>query len=269
MDSILKKITDNLKKGTLLKNGSKALRNRWIKYKKYNRFAIANDPFRAITKMLLDEFPRPDENHTLYGNYFLDNRAPLNAQSIVYSLGIGTHIDFDVAVAEKTGCEVFMYDPTPESVAFMQKQTDPRFRFFPFGVWDHPMELNFYTPPWGGSSSIFPYEEGQKPDFVAQCDTLPSFMEKNGHTHIDVLKMDIEGAGLVVLKNLLAHHIYPTQLVMELERPKEETVVEQISFFADMIQVLKTLKEKGYVVYQIPQHSGIKYFSFEFLCIKR
>ena len=250
-----------------MKNGSKALKNRWTKYRRYNNFSEANNPFRAINKLILDEFPALDANHVAYGNYFLDNRVSLTPQSVVYSLGVGTHIEFDVAMAEKVGCDVYMYDPTPESVAFMEKQTNGHFRFFPFGVWNHPMQLNFYTPKWGGSSSIFPDEEGQQPSFVAKCDTLPTFMAQNNHRHIDVLKMDIEGAGLVVLKDLLEHGIYPTQLVMELERPKENDVMKQIPFFTDIIDVLQKLRAQGYSIYRIPQ-AGLRYFSFEFLCVK-
>lgn len=266
--SILQKIVNNIKKGTLLKNGNKALKNRWLKYKKYNNWTEKNNPYRRINRIILQQFNSLDDHHVFYGNYPLDNRVKLDKNSVIYSLGIGTHIEFDKSISNEIGCKVFMYDPTPISIEYMKNQNNSNFHFFPYGVWEHPMELKFYTPKWGGSSSIFPDDENQQPDFTAKCDTMSTFMAENKHTDIDVLKMDIEGAGLVVLKNMLANNICPKQIVMELERPKGNEVSEQIPFFNEIITITNTLKEKGYTIYQIPQN-GYKYYSFEFLCVKQ
>ena len=56
----------------------------------------------------------------------------LDAESIVYSLGVGDEIDFDLAVIGKYGAEVHAFDPTPSSVDMIEcKQVPQRFVFHP------------------------------------------------------------------------------------------------------------------------------------------
>lgn len=54
-------------------------------------------------------------------------------------------------------------------------------------------------------------------------------MKEFGHTKIDLLKLDIEGAEIVVLNHMLDQKIYPTYLCIEFDLllkgkdPEEET----------------------------------------------
>lgn len=51
-----------------------------------------------------------------YGGFYV---CPdhLNAQSIVYSVGIGRDISFDKAILVQHNCQVFGFDPTPNSIS--------------------------------------------------------------------------------------------------------------------------------------------------------
>jgi hypothetical protein len=42
-------------------------------------------------------------------------------------------------------------------------------------------------------------------------------MEHQGHTHIDLLKLDIEGAEIVVINQMLDDNIYPTYILIEFD----------------------------------------------------
>ena len=42
-------------------------------------------------------------------------------------------------------------------------------------------------------------------------------MENLGHTHIDILKIDIEGSEIVVLNKMLDDQIYPKYLCIEFD----------------------------------------------------
>lgn len=42
-------------------------------------------------------------------------------------------------------------------------------------------------------------------------------MKKNNHTHIDLLKLDIEGAEINVLRQMLEDKIYPKYLLVEFD----------------------------------------------------
>ena len=44
----------------------------------------------------------------------------LNAQSIVYSLGVGDEIDFDLSIIDKYGVTVHGFDPTPNSIDMLK-----------------------------------------------------------------------------------------------------------------------------------------------------
>lgn len=47
--------------------------------------------------------------------------------------------------------------------------------------------------------------------------TLSNLMMQNGHKHIDLLKLDIEGAEVEVLNQMLSSHIYPTVICVEFD----------------------------------------------------
>ena len=53
------------------------------------------------------------------GNYYIDLRKKLTENSIVYSLGVGTHIDFDLELSNRFSTTVHLFDPTPESIDFI------------------------------------------------------------------------------------------------------------------------------------------------------
>ena len=50
---------------------------------------------------------------------------------------------------------------------------------------------------------------------VFKTKTLPTIMQERGHTHIDLLKMDIEGAEYGVIADMLESEIYPTCILVE------------------------------------------------------
>jgi hypothetical protein len=50
-----------------------------------------------------------------------------------------------------------------------------------------------------------------------QTKTIQQIMNENNHTHIDLLKLDIEGAEIEVLHNMLNNNIYPTYLCIEFD----------------------------------------------------
>ena len=69
-------------------------------------------------------------------------------------------------------------------------------------------------------------ESGQRGNIP--CTTLPTELERNGHTSIDLLKIDIEGFEYEVLENCLSAHIPIKQICVEFhdfypEIPKKKT----------------------------------------------
>ncbi len=144
----------------------------------------------------------------------------LPAQSIVYSFGVGEDISFDEELM-KNGCEIYAYDPTPKSKVFVEKRQLPSsFHFNPFGLADYDGEAKFYLPEndeyvscttynrWG-------YDENKKEPLVVEMKKLSTLMKENGHSRIDLLKIDIEGSEYAVIDDILKEKIDVAQICVE------------------------------------------------------
>lgn len=267
---MLKLVREKIKEGILLKSINKTVTGYYkdfVKRIKYHDAHYFLDAKRVFTKELLATFPQVDERHIKLGNYYLDKRIPLNSESIVYSVGILTEISFDEAVAKTFDSQLFMYDPTPVSVKFMKRYEGHRnFRFFPYGVWIKNTMLKFYLPNDAGSASIMS-ENNQGKYFEADCKTLQFLMSENEHNTIDVLKMDIEGAALPILEEMIKAHIYPNQIVVELERPNKD-IQKNIDFFHRVTTLCDNLKARDYEVFALPREA-YSYYCMELLFVKK
>ena len=141
-----------------------------------------------------------------YGGFYVCPAA-LPAQSIVYSFGVGEDISFDRAMMEKHTCEVFAFDPTPKSIQWVKQQSLPAcFHFFGFGISDRNGTALFYLPQNEAyvSGSLLPHKKVDAHQTVkVPMRSFADIVQELGHTRIDVLKMDIEGAEYEVLESIL------------------------------------------------------------------
>ncbi len=267
--TIKEKIIHNLKQGTFIKNGKKFIYQRTLKFFKYNNLFSSFSDHKKKIKNLYESFPSINSIECItYGNYFGSKKAPLNEKSVVYSLGVGNHIDFDLVVANEYNSNVYLYDPTPESIEFMKKFiSNERLIFNPYGVWMHETTLTFYTPKYGGSSSAVNHMDSNSDSFDAKCYPLKKFMLDNNHDYIDYLKMDIEGAALPILKDLFENNIFPNQVMTEFESPNGSDKDKKDAFLKDVNYVTEIAKKNGYKIYSIP-YEGPKYYSIELLMTK-
>jgi FkbM family methyltransferase len=142
----------------------------------------------------------------------------LDNNSIVYSIGIGEDVSFDRQIIENFGCEIFAYDPTPEAVRFVESQKmDPRFKFHQVGLSDRDGVVEFVEP--SGSDVSFSMFDSDRPPagrvFKFPVKRLSTLMSDNNHSHIDLLKMDIEGFEYGVIEDIVSEGIFPTCIILE------------------------------------------------------
>jgi FkbM family methyltransferase len=153
-----------------------------------------------------------------YGGWWVSPNA-LGPASIVYGVGVGQDITWDLAMIRRFGCTVHAFDPTPRCRKWLESQQPPReFVFHPFGLSNHDGIATFVMrsddPTW---SSYNPSDNAAGANEVVKLDVrrLESLMKDLGHTHVDVLKMDIEGGEFDVLTDMLAGSVRPRQLLVE------------------------------------------------------
>ncbi len=178
----------------------------------------------------------------------------LTADSIVYSLGVGDDIDFDLAVIEKYGVQVHAFDPTPSSIDMLDATDLPQqFAFHPWAVSASDGGLSLYPHlRKDGTKSDIMYTMIAEEETVDDAIEVPAYSlstisEKLGHERIDLMKMDIEGAEYEVLDGLLSSSIKPTQLLVEFHHRFPGIGLEKTA------DIIERLRGAGYKIFAISE----------------
>lgn len=147
----------------------------------------------------------------------------LNASSVVYSVGIGFDMHFDRALIDRFGLTVHGFDPTPRVMEWLADNPPPaRFKYQSLGLAWLDGELSFAAPADENavSGTVVPEALAGQETVSIPVARLKTMMSELGHEHIDVLKMDIEGAEYAVLDDMLGCGILPDQLLVEFHHGK-------------------------------------------------
>jgi FkbM family methyltransferase len=143
----------------------------------------------------------------------------LSRHSVVYTFGVGDDVTFDLALIHKFGVHVHAFDPTPRSLAWVKAQTfPPEFHFHPIGIADFDGTARFvmrHADPTWNSYNLSQDTNGAHEVVEAPVKRLSTIMRELGHDHVDLLKLDIEGAEYGVLTDLLQGAVRPPQLLVE------------------------------------------------------
>ncbi|KAG7360377.1 TPR domain protein [Nitzschia inconspicua] len=149
------------------------------------------------------------------------------ARIIVYGVGAGEDISWDIGMVEEYGASVVIIDPTEkakkhvESVLVTKSYgNDPtKVKFLAEGLSHERGEIVFALPANRDHVSMRAVAMAD-PDMTrtvsAPVRTLKDFMSELDHEYLDVLKIDIEGAEYDVLEGLIRDNYMPfTQLLVE------------------------------------------------------
>jgi FkbM family methyltransferase len=152
-----------------------------------------------------------------YGDYALDPSG-IQQDSIVYSLGVGEDISWDLALIQRYGVTVHAFDPTPRVKEWLASRTLPgQFHFHEVGIADVDGETAFYLPPRSDfvSHSVIHARQYSQESIRVPMTRLSTAMQRLGHSRIDILKMDIEGAEYAVLEDIVREKIPVGQILVE------------------------------------------------------
>lgn len=160
-----------------------------------------------------------DTVETADWNYIGDRLGP---DSIVYSLGVGDSIEFDLDLIDRFGLTVFGFDPTPYAMQWVEDQSLPeRFIFKPWAAAAEDGSLRLYrrVNRRGKRAEVMwtaDENAGDSDDFMdAPAYTVQTMMDKLDHERVDLLKMDVEGAEYLILDALRSAKNPPEQLLVE------------------------------------------------------
>jgi FkbM family methyltransferase len=181
---------------------------------------------------------------TGYGGWTIPTSL-LKKDSICYLAGAGVDISFDTALARRIGCPVWIFDPTPRSqqhfddlmravaeqktffvypgIPYDIDTTSARLlNFIPIGLWSRTDTVKFFAPKdkTHVSHSIANLQDTDH-YFEARVQRLRDIMQVQGHSRLDLLKLDIEGAEFEVLDSILEDRIDITILCVEFHPDKD------------------------------------------------
>ena len=173
-----------------------------------------------------------------YGGWIVPRRL-LRPGAICYCAGVGEDATFDLELI-RHGCLVVSIDPTPRAIQYGEQvaRDQPAFNLVPVGLWSAPAVLRFYVPrdPAQVSHSVVNLQ-GTADYFEAECTTVQLLAERLGHDHLDLLKLDIEGAEHEVLGSVLRDGPLPGMLCVEFDQPAPMAAIRR---------TVKDLRSAGY-----------------------
>lgn len=145
----------------------------------------------------------------------------LNQHSIVYSGGVGNDISFELELIKKYQLQLYAFDPTPAAIKYISKfKNNKKLHFYPWGLWSQNKKVKFFLPKNKNdvSHSIVNLQQTNE-YFLAVCKKISTIKKKFKHRHIDLLKIDIEGAEYEVLNSMLSANILPKIICVEFDQP--------------------------------------------------
>lgn len=197
-----------------------------------------------------------------YGNYSLVERL-VPDEPVVFSLGVGEDVRFDLALIERHNASIHLFDPTPRSARYVENHGNlDRAKFNQIAIADFDGVLDVYIDDLQDSfesttSVSVVSRNSAAPSLQVPCKTIRTTMREKGICHIDILKIDVEGAGVAILEGLLDAEVYPTQIAGEFERPPVASKLD--SYFEKLRQIFERLRALGYTIYRTrPSEKGFQ-----------
>lgn len=165
---------------------------------------------------------------------------------VVYSGGAGKNVSFELELITQWNATVYLFDPSGTGIRTMsQIGTRENLNFIPVALSKADGTIQLFLPvdPTEGSYTRSIHKSGHLAVTEFPCRSIPSLMKELGHSKIDILKLDIEGAEYDVLHDVLDHRLDIDQVCVEFHH------------FFDSIpasathQMMKRLKREGYVLF--------------------
>ena len=217
-------------------------------------FTKSKQRFRRHKLKQLGIEPVSCKTSALYGgdHGWVVDESLLNRESVIYSVGVGSNIDFDVELINSFGATVHAFDPTPRSIEWVKNQQLPKhFIFHPFGLSAENGHMDFFPPSKASSTHFSPIDRYGDTNNVVRApvkdiDTIASELK---HKEIDLLKMDIEGAEYEVIEALPKNRVAINQILIEFHHMYKGIPISKT------VDAISTLSNLGFELFNISQRT--------------
>lgn len=148
------------------------------------------------------------------------NTVGMTSESIVYSVGVGEDTSFDEGIVKRFGLQNYLFDPTAKALKHVTARKlldDSNFHMTSEGLSTTKRVAKFTLPANDNHVSMREgAHTGMGQEIEVSVNTLENWMKENGHTHLDLLKIDIEGSEYDVLEDWVQRDFFPMdQLLVE------------------------------------------------------
>lgn len=178
---------------------------------------------------------------------------PLNSESVVYSFGIGMDISWDRQMIERFGLTVHGFDPSPGCLEWIRGAELPdKFIFHPIGIAAGDGTLKLYPPPTARTVHYSAINRAKAPEKAAievSVKRLATIVEELDHDHIDLLKIDVDGAEYEVIPDVLASPIPIRQILLEVHHNFRTLR------FKDTRRLIEMMRDHGYRIFDISRRA--------------
>ena len=217
-------------------------------------FTRSKQRFRRHKLKQLGIEPLSCNTSALYGgdHGWVVDESLLNRESVIYSVGVGSNIDFDLELINSFGATVHAFDPTPRSIEWVKGQQLPKhFIFHQFGLSAENGHMDFFPPSKTSSTHFSPIDRyGDTKNVVRvpvkDIDTIASELN---HKEIDLLKMDIEGAEYEVIEALPKNRVAINQILIEFHHMYKGIPISKT------VDAISTLINLGFELFNISQRT--------------
>ena len=217
-------------------------------------FTKSKQRFRRHKLKQLGIEPVSCKTSALYGgdHGWVVDESLLNRESVIYSVGVGSNIDFDVELINSLGATVHAFDPTPRSIEWVKSQKLPKhFIFHPFGLSAESGHMDFFPPSKASSTHFSPIDRyGDTNNVVrAPVKDIDTIASELNHKEVDLLKMDIEGAEYEVIEALPKNRVAINQILIEFHHMYKGVPISKT------VDAISTLSNLGFELFNISQRT--------------
>jgi len=148
---------------------------------------------------------------------------------------------------------IHAFDPTPKSIEWVKKQHfSPKFVMHKYGIVDFDGFITFSPPenPDHVSHTIIERPATKDKAIKVPVKKLETIMKELGHSELDVLKKDVEGAEYSVIKNIESTNIRPKQFLIEFHHRFPNVGIGKTK------EAIKIIKKMGYGIFSVSESGG-------------